>query len=69
MEGNETQRDIYCQCQSLLSRGGKWGQLEILAENGVLSEKEKQSCLCAVGVLRSPTIRSLLKDQKSVRRE
>ena len=40
-EGNETQRDIYRQCQSLLSCLGKWGQLEILAENWVLSTLEE----------------------------
>lgn len=49
-EGNETLRDIYCQCQSLLSQRGKWGQLEILAENRVLSlvwkEKNTVFSLC-----------------------
>lgn len=60
-EGNETQRDIYYQCQSLLSQEGKWGQQEILAENWVLShiwkeekkkKKKKQSPFCVTRVLK-----------------
>lgn len=60
-EGNETQRDIYYQCQSLLSQEGKWGQQEILAENWVLShiwkeekkkKKKKQSLFCVTRVLK-----------------
>lgn len=72
-EGNETQRDIYCQCQSLLSLGGKWGQQEILAENWVLSfiwkAKTAQSFLRAIWVLRSQTVRSVSKHQTAVRQE
>lgn len=70
-EGNETQRDIYCHCQSLLSLRG--GQQEILAENWVLSlirnAKTTQSFPHATRVLRSQTLRSVSKHQTPVRQE